>query len=254
MAIGEAGGPVSQVFNEDCMIGMGRFKDKFFDLAIVDPPYGRKEHGGKNRSTFAVQKNGSQSLVKCGDYKKGDWDNTPPSRDYFDELVRVSKHQIIWGVNYFPYYFGPGRIVWDKVNAGSDQSACEIAYNSMSRRVDLFRFMWRGMMQGKSIQEGHIQQGNKKLNEKRIHPTQKPVVLYKWLLQNYAMGGIILDTHRGSGSLEIACYELGYEYYGWEIDPVYFEAASLRKKAFMEMRALNVNEDFKHVLTTSKLV
>lgn len=170
---------ISEVFNEDCMIGMLRYPDKFFDLAIIDPPYGRKEHGGKNRSTAAVQKNGTQTLVKCGGYERKAWDENPPSDNYFKELFRVSKHQIIWGINYLGKNFGPGRIVWDKVNDGSDQSNCEIAYNSMTQRVDLFRYMWRGMMQG-----------NKKLNEKRIHPTQKPVPLYQWLLGKYEMGGV----------------------------------------------------------------
>lgn len=125
--------------------------------------------------------------------------------------------------------FGPGRIIWDKCNGNSDQSDCEIAYNSMTSRVDLFRFMWAGMMQGKSITEGHIQQGNKKRNEKRIHPTQKPLALYTWIFQKYAKpGDKVIDTHLGSGSSRIAAYEAGLDFIGFEIDQKYFDAAEKR--------------------------
>lgn len=169
----------------DCMDGMAQFPDGFFDLAVVDPPYGRKEHGGKNRGKLVTQKSGTKIFVKDGGYAKKEWDFKPTTEEYFRELERVSKNQIVWGVNYLQYILGPGRIVWDKCNGASDQSDCEIAYNSMTTRVDLFRYMWAGMMQGKSITEGHIQQGNKAKNEIRIHPTQKPVALYTWIFQNY---------------------------------------------------------------------
>ncbi len=154
----------------------------------------------------------------------------PPTKEYFDELFRVSKNQIIWGCNYFDYIFpSTGRIVWDKCNGKSTFSDCEIAYCSSHDSVRMFRFMWNGMMQGKSIEEGHIMQGNKKLNEKRIHPTQKPVTLYEWLLTKYAReGDIILDTHVGSGSSLIACERLGFEYIACDIDPFYFAAANER--------------------------
>lgn len=210
-------------YNMDCMKAMQKMPDKCFDLAIVDPPYGRKEHGGKCRSGFVLQKNGSRIYVKDGGYEKKDWDALPPTEEYFKELIRVSKNQIIWGVNYFPFIFGSGRIIWDKCNGASDQSDCEIAYNSMTRRVDLFRFMWSGMMQGKSIAEGHIMKGNKRLNEKRIHPTQKPVALYEWILSQYAKtGDKILDTHLGSGSSRIAAYNAELDFVGFEIDKDYF--------------------------------
>lgn len=153
----------------------------------------------------------------------------PPAGNYFQELRRVSKAQIIWGCNYYPYVLGPGRIIWDKCNGDSDQSDCEIAYCSLTSRVDLFRYMWSGMMQGKSISEGHIMQGNKKLNEKRIHPTQKPVALYLWLFHQYAKPGQrILDTHLGSGSSRIAAYDMGLDFVGFEIDPEYFAAQEAR--------------------------
>lgn len=231
MAYGVRPKTVSEVFNEDCMIGMSRYPDKFFDLAIVDPNYGRKEHGGKDRSGMAVQKNGTRIRVIGGNYSKKDWDNEPAGEGYFNELLRVSKNQIIWGCNYYGLNFGAGRVIWDKCNEGSDQSDAELAYNSLTSRVDLFRFMWRGMFQGKSILQGHIQQGNKQLNEERIHPTQKPIALYKWLLTNYAKGGDkILDTHLGSQSSRIAAFNMGFDFWGWELDPEYFEQGNKRFK------------------------
>lgn len=210
-----------------------RFPDKYFELAIVDPPYGLKEHGGKNRSKYVKQKNGSKIYVKGGEYKKQDWDNETPGEEYFKQLLRVSKHQIIWGVNYFNILLPGGRIIWDKCNDGSDQSDAEIAYCSLNNRVDIFRYMWRGMFQGKSVQEGHIQQGNKGLNEKRIHPTQKPIALYDWLLSRYAKpGDKILDTHVGSASSLISCHKNGFDYIGFEKDPYYYDLANKRLEEY----------------------
>ena len=215
---------LNQVYNMDCMERMARFPHGYFDLAIVDPEWGRKEHGGKDRSSFAKQKNGSRIWVKDAGYKKYDWDCHAVGDHYFSELFRVSKHQIIWGCNYFGRSFGPGRIVWDKVNGESDQSDCELAYNSLTDRVDLIRYMWAGMMQGKSISEGHIMQGDKSKNEKRIHPTQKPVVLYKWQLSTYAKPGWkILDTHSGSASHFIACMDLGFDCIAFEKERDYYQ-------------------------------
>lgn len=205
--------------NMDCMEGMAEFPDQYFDLAIVDPPYfsgpERREFYGRRVSPIGVQRTYRRSEA---------WQ--VPGKAYFEELMRVSKNQIIWGCNYFDYPFGPGRIIWDKCNGNSSFSDCEIAYCSQHDSVRLFRYMWNGMMQGKSISEGHIQQGNKQLNEKRIHPTQKPTALYKWLLQKYAKpGDKILDTHVGSGSSMIAAYDAGYEFTGFEIDPYYYKKA-----------------------------
>ncbi|TCJ98816.1 site-specific DNA-methyltransferase (adenine-specific) [Volucribacter psittacicida] len=211
--------------NEDCLQGLKKYPDKFFDLAIVDPPYfsgpEKRNYYGNKASSIGVQRLYAET---------GTWDL--PTVEYFDELFRVSKHQIIWGVNYFNNYnFGSGRIVWDKVNGKSSFSDCEIAYCSLHNSVRQFRYMWNGMMQGKSIEEGHIQQGNKKLNEKRIHPTQKPVNLYLWLLQKYAKAGqLILDTHVGSGSSLVACKMLGFDCVGFEINQYYFELAKNRIK------------------------
>ncbi len=231
---------LNKFLNMDCMEGMKQFPDKYFDLAIVDPEYGRKEHGGKERSSHVKQRNGSKIYVPDGNYIKKNWDNEPAGEKYFQELFRVSKHQIKWGENYMPVKFGKGRIVWDKCNQGSDQSDCEIAYNSLTDRVDLFRYMWRGMMQGKSIVEGYIQQGNKKLNEKRIHPTQKPIPLYIWTLQQYAQQGWkILDTHVGSASSLIACHQLGFEYVGFEIDKDYYNLANERLESYKKQVSVN---------------
>lgn len=213
----------------DCMDYLPKFPDKYFDIAVVDPEYGRKEHGGRNRSGYVKQKNGSRIYVSDGQYQNRGWDDEPAGKEYFDELLRVSKHQIIWGVNYFNYPLVGGRIIWDKCNDGSDQSGAEIAYCSMNNRVDIFRYMWRGMFQGKSIEEGTVQQGNKKLNEKRIHPTQKPVNLYRWIAQKYIeKDWKVLDTHVGSASSLIAYEECGIDYVGFENDRYYYDLANKR--------------------------
>lgn len=221
--------PNIKLINADWREVLPQYDRNWFDWAIVDPEYGREEHGGTDRSGFVKQSNGKKLFVKDGNYKKKSWDSEPAGEDYFAEIKRVSKEQIIWGCNYFDGLMKDGRIIWDKCNEGSDQSDCEIAYNSSTDRVDLFRYMWRGMMQGKSITEGHIQQGNKKLNEKRIHPTQKPVALYRWILDKYCEPGQkILDAGFGSGSLAIACYKDGYDFVGCEIDKDYYESAKAR--------------------------
>lgn len=221
----------------DCMEGLKEMPDNYVDLAIVDPPYGRGEAGGRSRTHAAVQKNGTKSVVR-GEYQKKDWD-TPPGASYFFELFRVSEHQIVWGCNYQAAIWDSGRIVWDKCNDGAAQSGCEIAFCSKTERVDLFRFMWRGMMQGSGVMNGGVQQGNKQKNEKRVHPTQKPVDLYKWLLQNYAKeGDLILDTHMGSGSSYIACLDMGFDYIGYEIDEDYFEAIEARTYQFTRQETL----------------
>ena len=210
------------LYNMDCMEGLKDIPDGCFDLAIVDPPYfsgpERREYYGREISPIGVKRL----------YRKSErWE--VPGQEYFDELFRVSKNQIIWGCNYFDFRFGPGRIVWDKCNGKSSFSDAEIAYCSVHDSVRLYRYMWNGMMQGKSMMQGDVQQGNKALNERRIHPTQKPVNLYKWLLHTYAKPGeMILDTHVGSGSSLIACEEMGYAWVGFEIDPDYCGAAQNR--------------------------
>ncbi len=204
----------------DCMLGLKEFPDKFFELAIVDPPYGIGEDGRKNhtRSKLAI----SKSYIN--NYR---YDNDQPEQDYFDMLFRVSKKQIIWGENYIVFNQQnnySGRIVWDKVNGDNDFSDCEIAWTSCIKSVDMFSFKWHGMMQGKSIKEGKTNQGRKDLNETRIHPNHKPIALYTWLLQNYAKpNDKILDTHLGSQSSRIAAYKLGFDFWGYELDEDYFK-------------------------------
>lgn len=206
----------------DCMEYLAAQPDAAFDLAIVDPPYGRGEDGGTNRCHGVRQKNGTVLRCMDGGYAKKDWDREPPPPEYFDELRRVAKHQIVWGANYMPVKLQGGAIVWDKVNDGADQSGAEIAYCSLNERVDVVRYMWRGMMQGDGV-GSFRQNGNKALNERRIHPTQKPVKLYEWLLQQYARPGMkILDTHFGSASLEVACAKHGFTVFACEIDEEYF--------------------------------
>lgn len=217
----------------DCMAGMAQFPDGFFDLAVVDPPY----YSGPERRGYYGSKV-SRTGVRRHDYLISPaWEI--PGRAYFDELHRVAKHYIVWGCNYFTYEFAPGRIVWDKCNRNTSFSDCEIAATNLFDSVRLFRYMWNGMMQGKSISEGHIMQGNKALNEKRIHPTQKPVALYDWIFQRYAKPGQkILDTHLGSGSSRIAAYEAGLDFTGFEIDPFYFSAEEERFAEYTRQTSL----------------
>ena len=198
-------------YNMDCMEGMKQFPDKFFDLAIVDPPYGIKMDGGKI---------GGDNLGTAQNYIKKNWDADAPGESYFIELMRVSKNQIIWGANHFISRFSkdsPCWIVWDKDNSGNFAD-CELAWTSFPTAVRKFKFRWNGMLQE-----------NMKNKEVRIHPTQKPVDLYSWLLNNYAKpGDKILDTHVGSASSLIACHNSGFQYVGFELDPDYFKAASER--------------------------
>lgn len=219
-------GYISEFLNMDCLPAMKKYPDNYFDLAIVDPPYfsgpEKRRYYGRKVSPIGVKRLYGET---------SEWE--VPDNEYFDELFRISKHQIIFGVNYFDYSFGAGRIVWDKVNGESSFSDCEIAFCSFHDSVRLFRYMWNGMMQGKSISEGHIQQGDKRLNEKRIHPTQKPVNLYRWLIQKYAKEGYkILDTHVGSASSLIAFEEAGLEYVGFEKDEQIFKSALARLEGY----------------------
>jgi site-specific DNA-methyltransferase (adenine-specific) len=225
--------------NEDCMQLMARYPDGYFQLAIVDPPYGIKADRAFVRKTPARDpRNGRLIITKPK--KVGYWDDKRPDLDYFSELRRVSKNQIIWGGNYFADLL-PAKscwIVWDKVNGNSDQADCELAWTSFNTAVRQIEYMWC-IAQGKSVKEGRIAQGNNKLWEKKFHPTQKPVALYKWLLHNYAKpGDKILDTHLGSGSIAIACHDYGYDLTGCELDPEYFAAAMKRVEAHTAQQKL----------------
>lgn len=217
----------------DCMEYMDTCKDNYFPLAIADPEYGIGASKQSNKSKFVKQKNGSKTYVHDRGYAHKEWDNKRAGKEYFDELLRVSENQIIWGVNYYDYYFGPGRIIWDKLNDHSDQNDCEIAYNSLNKRQDIVRYLWSGFMQGAVIggnsREALRQIGDKSKNESKIHPTQKPVILYEWLLSKYAQKGwTIFDSHAGSFSLAIACHNMNFDYVGCELDKDYFDGGDLR--------------------------
>lgn len=219
---------LNRLYNMDCIEGMKNIPDKYFDLAIVDPPYFKGPNSRKYYGRAVNKLNIKRNVYE--DIKE--W--SIPDEIYFKELIRISKNQIVWGSNYFDFYLGPGLIIWDKVNGESTFSDCEIAYCSMHNKTKMFRYMWNGMMQGKSITEGHKMQGDKSRNEKRIHPTQKPVNLYKWILLNYAKkGNKILDTHVGSASSLVACYEMGFDFLGFELDNNMFNMASKRLNEVM---------------------
>jgi len=196
------------ITNEDNMLLMARYPDNYFDLAIVDPNY------SETFNTNACANNKG----KKGNYKISNLNSKTPDY-YFDELVRVSKNQIIWGANWYGKYFGIGGIVWDKKNTGN-YSPCEFAYKSINNHIDIFSFRWNGMLQE--------DMSNKEI---RIHPTQKPVALYKWILDKYGKeGDKILDTHLGSGSIAIACHDYGFELTACELDKEYYDKAIQRIK------------------------
>jgi len=198
----------------DSLEAMKRYPDNHWDLAICDPPYGIGEDGGKNHSRGG--------LAKPKLYTPKDWDKSKPPPQYFTELKRVSKNQIIWGANHFieniPNANSSCWIVWDKQNGDNDFADCELAYSSFNTAVRKFVFRWAGMLQG-----------DMKNKEVRIHPTQKSVKLYEWLLANYAKeGDKILDTHGGSMSIALACHNLKYDLDLWELDADYHTAGVKR--------------------------
>jgi site-specific DNA-methyltransferase (adenine-specific) len=196
-----------ELYNMDCMDAMKEMPNNAFDLAIVDPPYG-------------IDRNGMQmgNSVFNKDDKK--WDNSVPKKEYFDELFRVSKNQIIWGGNYFELPPSQYFAIWDKGETmyGRDFAECEFAW----------------------VRSGGTRIFKKTPNQSdRIHPTQKPVKLYEWLLTNYAKeGDKILDTHLGSGSIAIACHNLKFDLTGYELDAEYYEAATKRLKQHQAQQRL----------------
>ena len=213
-------------YNLDCMEGMKQYPDRYFDLAVVDPVYGDVTAGGYLRGAS------SGGVADHPLYNQALWAQAKTGREYFVELFRISKNQIIWGGNYFAKEIGrdsQGWIVWDKCHPeGVKFADAELAFTSFNCKTRIFRFLWNGMCQG-TPGNGTKMQGNKFLNEARIHPTQKPVALYSWIFATYAKpGDKILDTHLGSGSSRIAAYDAGLDFVGFEIDREYFEAQEKR--------------------------
>jgi site-specific DNA-methyltransferase (adenine-specific) len=196
----------SKLYLTDCMELLKATPDKFYDLAIVDPPYG---------IDAANMTMGRGSANDLGIHKKKNWDKEIPTADYFNELFRVSKNQIVWGGNYFFDYLGSTRccLTWDKLDYNSDFAAFEMAWTSFNKNC-------------KTFQRARSAEGD---SNGKIHPTQKPIKLYEWLLTNYAKtNDKILDTHCGSGSIAIACNNLGFELTACELDKDYFDASVKR--------------------------
>ena len=193
------------VTNEDNMKLMKRYPDNYFDLAIVDPPYGI----GANKMTLG---NGKRKVFRGN----SDWDSKPPEKEYFQELFRVSKNQVIWGANHFIEQFSKNSscwIFWDKGTGSNDFADGELAWASFNKTVRKYFRSWVGA------------NAKERTELDRVHPTQKPVDLYSWLLDNYAKeGDKILDTHLGSGSIAIACHYRGFELTACELDEDYFNA------------------------------
>ena len=211
-----------QITCEDCMELMERYPDKYFDLAIIDPPYGI----GMDGNNSSTGKHGGRKA-----HAKKNWDKNIPNKSYFSALIRVSRHQIIWGANYYPQFLSSsmGWIFWDK---GQDlkQSDGELAYTSFNKAL-----------KRKKINRVEL------LLEGTIHPTQKPIKLYKWLLTNYAKpGNKILDTHMGSGSIAIACYDMGFDLTACELDPDYYRDAMERIRKHTEQQALFTPQEMYH--------
>lgn len=218
------------LLNADCMEYMRTLPNNAFDLAIVDPPY----FNGPNKSGYYGKGYSSLGVQRAKHYDSlAAW--SVPDEKYFEELQRVSKHQIIWGANHFAGKFDSSSscwIVWDKDNGHSSFADCELAYTSFKSAARLFKYVWNGMHQG-------CYGGNVRKNETRIHPTQKPTALYSWLLENYAKPGQrILDTHLGSASSAIAAYYFGVDFVGTEIDSEMYSAASQRFKMMTAQKDL----------------
>ena len=199
---------MGNITNENNMELMARYEDNHFDLAIVDPPYGI----GVTKMTLGNAKKKLKSKEKY-------WDKEVPNEAYFKELFRVSKNQLIWGGNYFNLDNSRFWIIWDKNNGESDFADGEMCWGSFDKPMRIKRVNWCGAA------------SKNKTGQNKIHPTQKPIQLYEWLLMNYAKeGDKILDTHLGSGSIAIACHNLGYDLTACELDKEYYEAANKRLK------------------------
>jgi site-specific DNA-methyltransferase (adenine-specific) len=201
---------LSEVYNIDCKIGLKKYPDNYFDLLVADVAYGIKQGGDKNHTRT--------NKAKAKEYHSFN-DDKSPDLDYFNEAIRVSKNQIFWGANHFISkipFDSSGWIVWDKKNGNNDFADCELAYTSFPFATRKFEYRWAGMLQE-----------NMKSKENRIHPCQKPKALYKFCFE-YAklkQGAKILDTHLGSGNSRIVAQRMNFDFVGYEIDKIFFDAA-----------------------------
>lgn len=211
--------PISEVYNMDCLDYMKTIPDKHFDLCIADPPYGI-DFGTFNRTNKTAQ----GQRYKANKYHNGDWDSKAPAKELFEELFRIAKNVIIWGGNYFDLPPTKGIIFWYKHQPVSNFPDGELAWTSFDKVARCFDYPYYG---------------NINSDKNRIHPTQKPIALYNWLLDNYAIGGAkIFDPFIGSGSSRIAAYMKGFDFYGCELDETYFKAQEerFRKECFGEQK------------------
>ena len=230
----------------DYRLGIKNYSDLQFDLAICDIPYGLDVANMaylRETKTTVKQKNGSRLNGNLNKevYTKKDWDSSPPPQEYFDELKRVSKHQIIFGVEYVDWEgLGQGRIKWNKgVPEGMSFKSYEMAYCSLIEEEVQLDLLWAGMCQAKSLWEPMTQQGNKKLNEKRLHPCYKPTLLYQKLIMDYGFKGCsILDTHVGGGAIRKAAHTLECDFEGYEIDQEYWKKQEDSFNKFLDLEQL----------------
>jgi len=214
---------------------MSTVPDKFFDLAVVDPPYGNGEETSKNETR------GKKAFAK----KYKPYECKRPDSNYFKELFRISKNQIIWGGNYFinDLYDTSCMIIWDKENGNTDYADCELAWTSFNIATRIFKYRWAGMLQG-----------NMRNKEIRIHRHQKPIALYKWLLKNYTQSEWkIFDSHVGSGSSRIACYDMGFDFIGTENDPDYWQAQEDRYKNHISQTNLFPQDEMQDLIFQGNL-
>ena len=214
-----------EITNEDNMDLMKRYPDKYFDIAIIDPPY------GIDAANMNLGKGGG--VARNNDHKKKDWDKQVPTSEYWEQLFRVSKNQIVWGGNYYDLPKTNGWIIWKKMDISNDFNPIEMAWTS-NLKMGFFDFLWAGMWQQ-----------NMKNKELRIHPTQKPVALYAWILKKYAkQGDKILDTHFGSGSIACAVHKaniidkMDLSLVACELDKDYFESSIQRVKEALQTQSL----------------
>lgn len=236
-----------EITQEDNMELMARYPDNYFDLAWVDIEFGIGASKPSEKPCKVKQRNGNNLNVKKPNYKPKDWDFTLSSNEYLQELFRVSKNQMIKGGNY--YGLIGGYLVWDKLNGECDQFGCELIWTSFQKRTDIVYYLWSGMFQGvcvsTNVRKALEQIGDKRLNEKRIHPTQTPVKLHEWLLKKYAKKGYkILNTHIGSMGDAIAIHNLNEKnnmnlsLVGCELDKDYFESGIKRVKQHIAQKTI----------------